>query len=81
MPGDLDKNQCSKFICYQFGVSVPLLGAQVPHTTLHVQAETSALTWHVMLWVPPRQGKQPLSPCADLQGVIPALSLWGSLSP
>lgn len=25
-------------------------------------------------------GKQPLSPCADLHGVIPALSLWASLN-
>lgn len=62
MPEDLDKNQSSKFICYQFGVSVPRLEVQVPHTTLHVQAETPALTWQLMLWVPPDGENSPYLP-------------------
>jgi len=44
--------QSSKSTCSQFGVSLSLVDGQVLHTTLHSHAETSALTWHMMLWVP-----------------------------
>lgn len=62
MPEDWDKNQSSEFICYQFGMSVTLLEVQVPRTTLQGQAETSALTWHMMLQVPPNGENSPYLP-------------------